>query len=115
MATALSATGVAAAAVTLTIPAPGTGQRLRLHSLEFTLYNTAARTGSATPVVVTTTNLPGAMAFTFPSAGTIGTVERRVFEPPQFIESITTALAVTVICPATTGAIWRVTAVYENG
>lgn len=115
MATAISATGAAAAAVTLTIPAPGAGQRVRLYALEITLYTTVARTGSATPVVVTTTNLPGSLAFTFPSAGAIGTVERRVLEPVEYIEASAAATAVTVVGPATTSALWRLTAVYEVG
>lgn len=115
MATAISSTGAAAAAVTLTIPAPAAGQKIRLYSLEITLYTTVARNGTATPVVVTTTNLPGSLAFTFSSAGAIGTVERRDFEPADYIESVVAATAVTIVGPVTTSALWRLTAVYENG
>lgn len=109
---AVTAVGAAGAAVTLTLPAPAAGQSHHLVSLEVTLFNSAARTGSATPVTVTTTNLPGNPALTFPSAGAIGTVDRYVMPRDAPLKAAAAATATTVVCPATTGVLWRVTATY---
>ena len=104
----VTATGAAAAAVTATLPAPGAGLFHYITALEVVLYNTAARTGSATPVLVTTTNLPGTPAFTFPSAGAVGSVERRQHEFPSPLKSAVANTATTIVGPATTAVIWRI-------
>lgn len=110
--TLLTAVSTAGAAVTLTIPAPPTGQRQRIYKLEITMYTTAARAGTATPVTVTTTNL-NSLAFTLPSAGAIGTVFVVNWEPSQPINVQGQAMSATVVCPATTSVIWRVNALYR--
>lgn len=109
----LNANGAAAAAVTLTLPTPATGKRHQILSLEITLYNSAARTGSATPVVVTTTNL-GGLSWRFQSAGAIGTKEVVTLtgHPGAPVTAAAEALATTIVCPATTGIIWNVNCVY---
>lgn len=109
---AVTATGAAAAAVTLTLPVPGAGLFHHLTSLEVFLYNSAARTGTATPVTVTTTNLPGNPALTFPSAGAIGTVDRYALQLAAPLKATAAATATTVVCPATAGVLWRATATY---
>ena len=81
--------------------------------IEITLYNSAARTGGATPVTVTTTNLPGSPAFTFPSAGAVGTVDRLIIEPSKPLKSSVVNTNTTIVCPATTGVIWRINVAYE--
>ena len=108
----VTAVGAAGAAVTLTLPAGGAGRFHYITSIELILYNTAARTGGATPVTVTTTNLPGTPAFTFPSAGAVGTIERRELEPSFPLRSAAANTATTIVCPATTSVIWRVNVVY---
>jgi hypothetical protein len=75
----VTATGISGAAVTATLPLV-VGQFHYITSIRVSAYNVAARTGSATPVVVTTTNLPGTPAFTFGSAGAIGTIESQQVE-----------------------------------
>jgi hypothetical protein len=109
---AVTATGAAAAAVTLTIPAAGVGLFHYITALEIRLYSTAARTGVAAPIVVTTTNLPGTLAFTFETAGAIGTSV--VQSPPLAtpLRSSAANTATTIVAPAVTGGIWRITAFY---
>ncbi len=106
---AVSAVGAAGGALTLTIPAVASNFHY-IAGIEITLYNSAARTGSATPVTVTTTNLPGNPAFTFPSAGAIGTVDRYLSELQR--KSTVGSTATIIVCPATTGVIWRVNVTY---
>jgi hypothetical protein len=109
----VTATGAAAAAVTLTLPAPGAGLRQYLTYLSINRFATALLTAAATPVVVTTTNFPGSLAFSFAAdAAAQGTIDRwrEDFAYPVAASAINTA--VTVVCPATTGVIWRVTGGY---
>lgn len=110
-----TATGAAAAAVTLTLSAPGAGLRHYLTYLSMVRVNgtAAALTASATPVVCTTTNLPGSLAFTRAAdALAAGAADhwREDFTFPLMSSLQNTAT--TIVCPATTGVIWRVTAGY---
>jgi hypothetical protein len=106
--TATAATGVA---VTLTLPAVA-AQFHYITSMEIEAYTTAARTGSATPILVTTTNLPGSPVFTFATAAAIGTTDTKTFQFTGPIKSATVNTATTIVCPATTGIIWRVNVSY---
>lgn len=109
----VTATGASAAAVTLSLPAPGAGLRQYLTYLSINRYAAAVLTASATPVVVTTTNLPGALAFSFEAdAAALGTMVRwrEDFAFPVMASAMNSA--VTISCPATPGVIWRVTAGY---
>jgi hypothetical protein len=108
---AVTATGAAAAAVTLTLPAVA-GQFHYITHIEITKYATAAITGGATPVLVTTTDLPGNPVFTFETAQAVGTVVNRVYEPSKPLKSSTVNTATTIVCPATTSVIWRVNVWY---
>lgn len=111
----VTATGAAAAAVTLTLPAPGAGLRQYLTYLRIVRFAAAVLTPAATPVLVTTTNLPGTPAFSFPAdAAAQGTVFsfQEDFNFPVAAAAQNTA--VTVVCPVTTGVIWRVTGGYYN-
>lgn len=109
----ITAVGAAAAAVTATVPAPPSGQRTRVTFIEVVLYNTVARVGSATPVTVTTTGL-GGLTMTFPSAGAVGTCERREYVLENPIDNGAQATAATVVCPATTSVMWRINLIYRN-
>jgi hypothetical protein len=110
--TSVTATGAAAAAVTLTLPTPGAGLFHYITSYEIRLYSTAARTGVATPIVVTTTNISGSPAFTFDTAGAIGTTaaQTSLFPTPTKTSSANTAT--TIVAPAVTGGLWRITVYY---
>jgi len=110
--TVTAATGVAA---TLTLPAV-VGQFHYITSINISIYATAARTGAATPVVVTTTNLPGSPAFTFETAQAIGTntpVQGYNLTTP--LKSTTVNTATTIVAPIATTGIWRITATYFTG
>lgn len=96
---------------TLTLPAPGAGLRQYLTSVQVVMYSTAARTGNATPVLVTPTNLP-ALTLTFPSAGAVGTITEQKFEWPKGLKATNANTNVTVVGPATTNVIWRMNATY---
>lgn len=105
-------TGAAGAAVTLTIPAGGAGVVNYLSFFQIVMYATAARTGSATPVVVTTTGIDGTPSFTWPTAAAIGTTFEQKYEGHAPIQGTAANTTMTIVCPATTNVIWRVTATY---
>jgi len=110
----VTATAAVGVATTLTIPAVTT-LRTFLDSLEIVRSATAALTASATPVVVTTTGIPGTPAFTFGQdvAGIgIDKVASLNCGPGGIACN---SGAVTVVCPAYVGVIWRVNAVYHLG
>jgi hypothetical protein len=106
-------TGASGAAVTLTLAAPGAGLRHYLTYIEIARYAAAVLTASATPVIITTTNIPTSLVFTFPAdAAALGTLFplQEDFSFPLMTTAQNTAT--TIVCPATTGVIWRVTAGY---
>jgi hypothetical protein len=112
----VTATGAASAAVTATLPAVA-GLRHIIDFIQVTRSATAALTAAATPVLVTTTNLPGTPALTFGSdvAG-IG-IDKDVKLDFGSTGLAATALgtATTVVCPVYTGVIWRATVGYRLG
>lgn len=108
----ISITGVAAAAVTATLPAVAS-QFHYIALIEIVKFFTAANVASATPLVVTTTNVPGALAFTFGQPlGTIGTTDVHLYVPVAPIQSSVAGTSTTIVCPATAGIIWRVNIAY---
>jgi hypothetical protein len=113
---AVTATGAAGAAVTLTLPSVA-GLRHYIDSLHIVRSATAALTASATPVVVTTTNLPGTPAFTFGSdvAGIGVDKDMRLDCGPEGLAASVLGTNTTVVCPVYTGVIWRINCVYHLG
>ena len=112
----VTSTGAASAAVTATLPAVA-GLR---HIVDFVYVNrsaTAALTASATPVLVTTTNLPGTPVLTFGSdAAGIGIdKEARLDFGSTGLAATALGTATTVVCPVYTGVIWRVIVGYRLG
>lgn len=106
-----TAVGASGAAVTLTLASPGAGLRHYLTYVSINRFAVALLTAGAAPVTVTTTNLPGSLAFSFPAdAAAQGTLFplREDFAFPA--ASLAQATATTIVCPATTNVIWRVTA-----
>ena len=110
---AVEATAATGTALTLTLPAPAAGQFHVITGIHLRLYNTAARTGVAAPILVTTTNLPGARQFLFPTAGAIGTIDR-LPDIAGEVKASAAATATTFVAPAVVGGIWRLTATYYN-
>lgn len=106
-----TATGAAAAAVTLTIASPGAGLRHYLTNLRIERHAAALLTAGTTPVIITSTNLPGTRAFSIPvEAAAQGTVYAAVENWPKGLATVAQATATTIVAPITTGVIWRITA-----
>jgi hypothetical protein len=109
---AVSITGAAAAAVTCTLPAAGAGQFHYITGIEVTKYATVATTGGTTPVVVTTTNLPGPLAYTFDTAQAVGVSIIRAANFTVPLKSSVANTATTVVAPVVTSILWRITVYY---
>lgn len=109
----VTAVGTVGAAVTATLPAVAASYHL-ISSIEITMYTTAARTGNATPVTVTSTNLSGSIAWTFPTAAAIGTTAIRSIDSATPIRSSVVNTNTTIVCPAATSVIWRVNVFYRT-
>lgn len=108
--TVTAAVGVAA---TLTIPSPGAGLRNYVCYVAINRIAAALLTAAATPVVVTTTNLPNSMAFSLPAdAAAQGTIYplREDFAFP--LMSTAQGTTTTIVAPATPNVIWRLSAAY---
>ena len=106
-----TATGAAAAGVTLTLTAPGAGLRHYITYLSVNRFATALLVSAAAPVLITTTNIPGSLVLTLPAdAGAIGSLYpwREDFAYPIATSAQNTNT--TIVAPATTSVIWRVTA-----
>ena len=109
-ATVTAATGVAA---TLTLPAAGVGLYHYITHIRLQRHTSALLTAGSAPVVVTTANMPGSMAYSFQAdASPQGTMYEQVIEPTNPIRSVTANTATTFVMPATTGVIWRASAHY---
>jgi len=111
--TIVTSVGAGGAAVTLTLSAPGAGLRQYLTYLSINRFATALLTAAAAPVTVTTTNLPGSLAFSFPAEAA---AQGSLFPWREDLAFPLAASAqntnVTIVAPATTNVIWRVTAGY---
>jgi hypothetical protein len=104
-------TGASGAAATLTLAAPGAGLRHYLTYVAIVRSAAAVLTASATPVVVTTTNIPTALAFTFGADAAVLGVDKVIREDFAYPLAVTAQnTATTIVAPATTGVIWRLTA-----
>lgn len=96
---------------TLTLTAPGAGLRHYLTFINIVRYVQTALTAAGTPIAVTTTNLPGAMAFTFPTDGAaLGTVDRWREDFAFPVAASAQNTATTIVAPATPNVIWRISA-----
>jgi hypothetical protein len=108
----VTATAIAGALATLTLPAAGAGLFHYITSIEISCYTTLARVGGAAPVIVTSTNLPGGPSWDFSSAGAVGTTERINFAYDSPIKCSSSVAATTIVGPATASVIWKIKATY---
>ena len=70
-------------------------------------------TAGVTPVVITTTNLPGALAFSIPvEAAAQGSVYEKVLDPVRAIMAAAQNTATTIVAPLITNVIWRISATF---
>ena len=111
----VTATGVAGAAVTLTIPAAPAGLFHLITRLTIKRFFSAAGLAAATPTLVTTTNMPGPTVFSFGTAGALGTTLEEIVQPANPLKATLAATATTIVCPASADTIWRVSACYLLG
>jgi hypothetical protein len=93
-------------AMTLSIPI-FTDQRHYIDKVYIALYSSAARTGSATPIIITTTNLPGGPSYVVPTEAAIGSLFTLIVDNNSPIRSNTAGAATTFVCPAVPGGQWR--------
>ena len=112
----VTATAAVSTAVTATLPAVP-GLRHYIDGITVVRSATAALTASATPVLVTTTNIPGAPILTFGSdVGGIGVDKQLALDfGGAGISATSIGTATTIICPAYTGVIWRINVMYRLG
>ena len=106
-------TAAVSTAATLTLTAPGAGLRHYITGLRIERHAAALLTAGATPVVITTTNLPGALAFSIPvEAAAQGSVYEKVLDPVRAIMAAAQNTATTIVAPLTTYVIWRISATF---
>ena len=104
-------TAAAGAIATLSLAAPGAGLRHYITYISVNRFAAALLTAAATPVLVTTTNIPTSLVFSFPAdAAAQGTIYplREDFAYPIAVSAQNTAT--TIVGPATPNVIWRITA-----
>lgn len=109
-------TAAASAAATLTLPAVA-GLRHYIDWIQIVRSATVLLTASATPTIITTTNLPGALAATMgASADPIGTDKVITLDFGSVgLAATGLGVATTIVAPVSTGSIWRITASYRLG
>lgn len=109
-------TAAAGTGVTVTLPAVA-GLRHYIDDVQVVRSATAALTASATPVLVTSTNIPGNPVLTFGAdvAGIGLDKEQRLPTGTGGIAATALGTATTIVCPAYVGVIWRVNVTYHLG
>ncbi len=106
-------TAAVSTAATLTLTAPGAGLRHYITGLRIERHAAALLAAGTTPVVVTTTNLPGALAFSIPmEAAAQGSVYEKSIDPARAIMASAQNTATTIVAPLTTSVIWRLSAIF---
>ena len=106
-------TAALSTAANLTITAPGAGLRHYITGLRIERHAAGLLTAGTTPVVVTTTNLPGALAFSIPmEAAAQGSVYEKSIEPARAIMASAQNTTTTIVAPLTTSVIWRISATF---
>ena len=106
-------TAALSTAATLTLASPGAGLRHYITGLRIERHAAATLVAGATPVLVTTTNLPGPLAFSIPvEAAAQGSVYEKVLDPVRAIMATAQNTATTIVAPLTTNVIWRISATF---
>ena len=106
-------TAAVSTAATLTLAAPGAGLRHYITGIRIESHAAALLVAGTTPVLVTTTNLPGALVFSMPvEAFPQGSVHAKVLDPVRPIMASAQNTATTIVAPLTTNVIWRISATF---
>jgi hypothetical protein len=105
----VTATGTSGSAVTATLAAAGAGLFHYITKIHLIQFVVAARTAAATPVLATTTNLPGSPVYSCDAtAGAVGQIFLYDLAPAgNPLKSLVANTATTFVGPATTSTIWR--------
>jgi hypothetical protein len=105
-------TATSGTAATLTLAAPATGLFNYITFLEIVEWFTAANVALTTPTVITSTNITGSPAWSVDGqTGVVGKGNYYVYNYGHpGIKSTANATATTIVAPAVTGIIWRITA-----
>jgi hypothetical protein len=110
--TTITVTAASGSGATLTIPAASAGLFNYLCLLAIYQCQTATAVG-VTTVVVTTTGITGTPSIDFGSDYLVGRGDKREwFCGGSPLKGSAAATAMTVVCPATTNVLWRVSATY---
>ena len=106
-------TAALSTAATLILTAAGAGLRHYITGLRIERHAAALLTAGTTPVVVTTTNLPGALAFSIlMEAAAQGSVYEKALDPVRAIMASAQNIATTIAAPLTISVIWRISATF---
>jgi hypothetical protein len=109
----ITATSTIGLIVTATIPNPGPGLRNYVTFVSIDRFAGALLVAAATPVLVTTTNFPVGLTFSAPAEAALqGTISSIRQEFPYPVASAAQNSTTTIVGPATTNVIWRITAGY---
>ena len=108
----ISTTAAVTTALTATLPAGGPGLFHYITGITLQRYAGAALTGAVAPVVVTSTNLPGALAWSFDTAAAIGTSQIQAFTYANALRSSVANTPTTIAAPAVTNGLWRFNITY---
>lgn len=112
----VTATAAAGSAVTATLPAVP-GLRHYIDRISIVRSMAAVQTASATPTVVTTTNISGSPAFTIGTDAAALGMDKEVIADFGGAGCASTAIntSTTVVAPVLAGAIWRINVFYRLG
>ena len=111
----LSILGTVGAITTATLPSV-TGLRHIIDFVRVTRSATAALTAAATPIAITSSNLPNSFAMTMgQDAGGIGIDRELVVESSNGIAASNITSNTSISCPAYAGVIWRINVGYRLG
>lgn len=116
MTLAITATGAAGAAVTLTIPSVASLFHY-IDNIRVEMFTSAAiAAAGAAPTIVTTTNIPGTPSFNFRNdVQPAGQLTEKIMQFGAPLRSTASGTNTTVVCPATPSVLWRAAAVYRLG
>lgn len=108
----LTLTAAAGAVATLTIPAPGAGLFQHVNWILIEHFAAALGVAAALPTIVTTTNIPGNPSFNFRAdAFAQGSMQEKLIQGGAMpIRASAANAAITVVAPATTSVLWRISA-----
>jgi len=101
---AVTVTAAVSTAATLTLTTHGAGMSHYITGLRIERHAAALLVAGTTPVVLTTTSPPGALAFSIPmEAAAQGSVYEKVLDPLRAIIASAQNIATTIVAPLTTG------------